>query len=144
MLGETCTYIKHELKPTKNKPQQNKQLQPTIPLSKTNGLNKIKQIIEFGNNKLCLEIGFITDTNADVIVNSTQPSLKLNCGSLSSAILNKAGQVVQNECNLIYPNGITTSDVALTSAGSLKLIQAIMHVTLGQFSDEASAEKVKS
>lgn len=141
MLEETCTYIKHEL--IKNKPQQNKPLQPAISLAKTNGLNKIKQIIEFGNNKLCLENGFITDTKADLIINSTQPSLKLNCGSLSSAILNKAGQVVQDECSLLYPNGITTNDVALTSAGSLKLIKAIMHVTLGHFSDSASAEKVK-
>ena len=69
-------------------------------------------------------------------MNSTQPNLDLNCGALSKAILKAAGFGIQDECNFKYPNGITVTDVAITSGGDLEYVDNIFHVTSNDYTND--------
>ena len=64
-----------------------------------------------------------------MIVNTTTPTLELECGLLSKIILAKAGPSIQTECKQNYPNGIATNQVAVTSSGNLRNMRKIFHVT---------------
>jgi O-acetyl-ADP-ribose deacetylase (regulator of RNase III) len=75
-------------------------------------------------------------SQADVIVNSTQPSLKLDAGAVSATILAAAGQALQEECNKKYPKGIDNGDVAVTKGHKLSC-QEVFHVTLSSWSLKA-------
>lgn len=44
-----------------------------------------------------------------------------------------AGQTIQDECDLIYPKGITVNEVAITSGGRLDYVENIFHVTSTDF-----------
>ncbi|XP_062591829.1 uncharacterized protein LOC134253316 isoform X4 [Saccostrea cucullata] len=65
----------------------------------------------------------------DVIVNSTNPSLELKKGFVSSLILVHGGQGIQNECADEYKDGIGIGDIAVSSAGKLKCMK-IIHCVL--------------
>jgi O-acetyl-ADP-ribose deacetylase (regulator of RNase III) len=66
---------------------------------------------------------------ADVLVNSCPNSLKFDSGgALSLKILEAAGLSVDIEANLKYPNGITSNDVAITSAGKMKNCKKLFHI----------------
>ena len=73
-------------------------------------------------------------------MNTTKPTLDLECGLLSKIVLAKAGQLIQTECKQNYPNGIDTNQVAVTSSGQLRHLKNIFHVTCQDYSgdDEAS------
>ena len=105
-------------------------------------MNKISNSIQIGQSKLCLEIGCITTTHTDIIVNSTSKDLQLNCGSLSKVILHAAGNTIQQEAHLMYPNGIKVDQVAMTQAGLLKSFIFIFHSTSPHFVDNATCSKV--
>jgi O-acetyl-ADP-ribose deacetylase (regulator of RNase III) len=105
-------------------------------------LNKISNSIQIGQSKICLEIGCITTTHADIIVNSTSRDLQLNCGSLSKVILHAAGNTIQQEAHLMYPNGIKVDQVAMTQAGLLKRVKFIFHTTSPHFVDNATCSQV--
>jgi O-acetyl-ADP-ribose deacetylase (regulator of RNase III) len=70
---------------------------------------------------------------ADVIVNTTHPSLDLRSGAVSKSILDKAGQGLQDECNSKYPDGIKVGDVVNTQGHGLKC-KAVFHTTLPPWS----------
>ena len=89
-----------------------------------------------------MEIGCITATAADIIVNSTSSSLHLKCGSLSKLILKAAGVTVQQEALLLHPNGIKADEIAITQAGVLKLVRFIFHTTSPHYADEATCTQV--
>lgn len=68
----------------------------------------------------------------------------MDCGTLSKAILEAAGNAIQKECQMLYPNGITIEDVAITSSGEMnKSIDTIFHVTATDFKDNISCVIVK-
>ncbi|XP_041369437.1 protein mono-ADP-ribosyltransferase PARP15-like [Gigantopelta aegis] len=79
--------------------------------------------------KVSYVVGNIANQNADVLVNSTIPSLDLTSGPVTKAILAAAGPGIQQECQTNYPNGIKSWEVAVTSGGQLKCKQ-IYHTTL--------------
>lgn len=110
-------------------------------VSNTNG-NKILRSFNVDTNWVCLEVGSIIDTEANIIVNSTSSSLNLNCGVLSKLLLKHAGYGIQQECTQAYPNGIQVGEIAVTSAGNLNQIINIFHITLSHYKDEQSCSKV--
>ena len=77
---------------------------------------------------------------ADVIVNSADPELNLRKGRASKALLDAAGETIQDECNTGYPFGIESGEVAVTGSGNLKC-RAIYHVTLPKWNNQGD-EKV--
>ncbi|KAL3865275.1 hypothetical protein ACJMK2_006888, partial [Sinanodonta woodiana] len=81
--------------------------------------------------KIAVVTGHLLDKhlNVDVIVNCTTAKLALQTGSLSKAILEAAGNSIQDECIQKYPDGIKFGEVAVTSAGKLHL-KRIFHGAL--------------
>lgn len=77
----------------------------------------------------------ISNLKVDVIVNSTATDLVLSKGGSSRALLSKASDSVQQECQTNYPNGITYGDIAVTGAGSLDC-QQIYHVSLPEWKQD--------
>lgn len=65
----------------------------------------------------------------DAIVNSTTHTLDLSRGYVSTLLLNKAGDMIQTECDSAYSKGIKFGDIAVTGSGNLKC-SAIFHVAL--------------
>ena len=59
-------------------------------------------------------------------------------GFISRTILQQAGQIIQKECYINYPNGIQiqnfNSGIAITSSGDLKNFKNIFHLTIPPFS----------
>jgi len=105
--------------------------------------NKILKIKNLNsNNKIHLEIGSLLKTNVESIVNSTSKNLELNRGNLSKQILNEAGLSLLNECEINYPSGIKSSEVAVTSAGLLSKFRNIFHVTFTPFKDVDSCIQI--
>ena len=62
----------------------------------------------------------------------------MNDGLISRTILQQAGQIIQRECYLNYPDGIQIQNfscgIAVTSAGNLKNVKNIFHLTMPPFS----------
>ena len=65
----------------------------------------------------------------DVIVNSLYFNLDLKFGAVSSALLKKAGDDLQLECNIKYPKGILFPEIAITKGYKLSC-QFIFHGAL--------------
>ncbi|XP_070540788.1 protein mono-ADP-ribosyltransferase PARP14-like [Ptychodera flava] len=87
--------------------------------------------------------GSIAKQKVDVIVNTTQPSLDLNTGAVSKAILKVAGQQLQQEVN-IQKTEVSTNegDILVTTAtGSLKC-KKVFHVLCCQWDSGGKAEKL--
>ncbi|XP_036364784.1 protein mono-ADP-ribosyltransferase PARP14-like [Octopus sinensis] len=79
--------------------------------------------------KINLWIDSISNASVDVIVNSTNKNLQLNDGSISKFILNAAGPQIQSECSQKYPQGISTSNIAITKGYNLKC-KNVFHLAL--------------
>jgi len=56
----------------------------------------------------------------DVIVNSTNRKLQLNQGFVSRALLQRGGNILQQECDQSAPSGIQHGEVVVTSGGNLR------------------------
>jgi len=67
--------------------------------------------------KIVLQQGDLTETDADAIVNAANNDLKLG-GGLAGVIRRKAGDALQRECDAI--GTIPVGGAAITSAGKLK------------------------
>ncbi|CAI9714768.1 protein mono-ADP-ribosyltransferase PARP14-like [Octopus vulgaris] len=87
--------------------------------------------------KIQLMIGSISNASVDVIVNSTAGDLQLNNGSISKYILNAAGSQIQVECNQKYPQGISTSEIAITKGYNLKC-KKVFHLALPDWNENSS------
>lgn len=79
----------------------------------------------------------------DVLVNSTNPSLSLNDGQVSKALLAVGGQVIQDECKQKYPKGIAQGEIAITTGGKL-MCKKLFHCTLKTEKDLEKIETVSS
>lgn len=73
--------------------------------------------------------GILANFKADVIVNSTNPSLLLDLGGLSMSISKAAGPGLQAECSQTYPNGISFGELASTCGHGLKC-KKVYHVSI--------------
>ncbi|XP_067657209.1 protein mono-ADP-ribosyltransferase PARP15-like [Haliotis asinina] len=73
--------------------------------------------------------GDIAKQTTDVIVNTTNPALKLADGVVSKVMLEAAGDDLQDECKTKYPSGIKAGEVAVTGGGNLSCKQ-VYHITL--------------
>ncbi|CAI9714780.1 Hypothetical predicted protein [Octopus vulgaris] len=87
--------------------------------------------------KIQLLIDSISNASVDVIVNSTNERLQLNKGSISNSILNAAGSQIQDECNQRYPQGISTSTIAITKGYNLKC-ENVFHLVLPPWDEYSS------
>ncbi|XP_036364557.1 protein mono-ADP-ribosyltransferase PARP14-like [Octopus sinensis] len=87
--------------------------------------------------KIQLMIDSISNASVDVIVNSTNERLQLNKGSISNSILNAAGSQIQYECNQRYPQGISTSKIAITKGYNLKC-KNVFHLVLPLWDENSS------
>ena len=76
---------------------------------------------------------------ADVIVNTTTVGMDLWYGAVSSAILAKAGQALQDECKTKYPGGIKFGDIASTQGHGLSC-KAIYHLHLPAWSSSSAKQ----
>ncbi|XP_071168768.1 protein mono-ADP-ribosyltransferase PARP15-like [Mytilus edulis] len=85
--------------------------------------------IDIGNISLNVKSGNLAEQEADVIINSVATDLDLTKGVGSSAIFAAGGQVIQQECDDSYSDGISYGDVAVTSGGQLKCSK-VYHVAL--------------
>ncbi|XP_036355059.1 protein mono-ADP-ribosyltransferase PARP14-like isoform X1 [Octopus sinensis] len=90
--------------------------------------------------KIQLMIGSISNASVDVIVNSTNEHLQLDSGSISKFILNAAGPQIQAECNRKYPQGISTSKIAITEGYNLNC-ENVIHLALPPW-DENSSDSI--
>ena len=92
-------------------------------------VQNVKNKIIIADSEVALELGNILLAKVDVLVNPTSATLQLNWGSLSKFVLESAGLQIQAECTLNYPTGITWNTVAVTSAGLLKNVKSLFHIT---------------
>ncbi|XP_029633869.1 protein mono-ADP-ribosyltransferase PARP15 isoform X4 [Octopus sinensis] len=90
--------------------------------------------------KIQLSTDSISNASVDVIVNSTNKELQLNCGAISKSILNAAGSQIQYECNQKYPQGISTFKIAITKGYNLNC-KNVFHLALPPW-DEYSSNKI--
>ncbi|KAK3597471.1 hypothetical protein CHS0354_041890 [Potamilus streckersoni] len=63
--------------------------------------------------------GALADWKADVLVCSCSPDLNLSNGTLAPSLMQKAGSMLQDECNLKYPNGIEKEQIAIAKGYNL-------------------------
>ena len=75
-----------------------------------------------------------------MIINVTDPLLNLNCGGVSSSLLQAAGPELQLECTRKAPNGLKQpGEILVTSAYNLHSKQLYHGFTV---SDEGTREEV--
>lgn len=74
-------------------------------------------------------------------MNTTSRDLTLAAGMVSNSLLKEGGQMLQNECNQNYPNGIKEGEVAKTSGGNLAC-KAVFHGCLPNWEFDQSSLKV--
>lgn len=80
---------------------------------------------------------------ADIIVNSTDKSLQLSRGGqISKTILEVAGQGIQTEINVKYPNGIKPGEVAVTDGYNLPY-QYVFHCSLQGINQRLSYHEIR-
>ncbi|XP_071089965.1 protein mono-ADP-ribosyltransferase PARP15-like [Haliotis cracherodii] len=87
--------------------------------------------------------GDITKQTTDVIINTTNPALRLADGVVSKILLEAAGDDLQDECNTKYPSGVKVGEVAVTGGGNLSCKQ-VYHITLKDrwSQDQSGTEKL--
>jgi len=85
--------------------------------------------------KIVLQQGDLTETDADAIVNAANNDLLLG-GGLAGVIRRKAGDAIQRECNEI--GTIPVGGAAITSAGKLKA-RHIIHAASMQLGGQTTA-----
>lgn len=75
------------------------------------------------NGKVIVTVGDITEQDVDAIVNAANSTL-LGGGGVDGAIHDKGGRQIYDECKKIretvYPKGLPTGKVVITSGGNLK------------------------
>ncbi|KAK3597472.1 hypothetical protein CHS0354_041891 [Potamilus streckersoni] len=84
--------------------------------------------------------GALADWKADVLVCSCSPDLNLSNGTLAPSLMQKAGSMLQDECNLKYPNGIENEQIAIAKGYNL-YCKRVYFGTLSSWSGDGSACK---
>ncbi len=98
----------------------------------------------FGNLKVIIVRGDITELEADAIVNAANSYLK-HGGGVALAIVRKGGKVIQEESDrYVQEHGpVPVGSVAVTNAGKLKA-KYIIHAVGPVYGDEKGDEKLAS
>lgn len=65
--------------------------------------------------------------------------MNLKAGAVTSSILAKAGQALQDECKTKYPQGVKVGDIACTQGHGLQC-KAVYHLTLPNWSSANSRQ----
>ncbi|XP_070210414.1 protein mono-ADP-ribosyltransferase PARP14-like isoform X2 [Littorina saxatilis] len=81
----------------------------------------------------------ITKEEHHVLVNSSNPTLNMSNGQVSSALLKVGGPEIQQELASTYPQGITIGDVAVSSGGKL-MCKKLFHCCLPEQKVQADQE----
>jgi O-acetyl-ADP-ribose deacetylase (regulator of RNase III) len=90
--------------------------------------------------KIVLQEGDLTETEADAIVNAANNDLQLG-GGLAGVIRRKAGDAIQRECNDI--GTIPVGGAAMTSGGKLKA-RHIIHAASMQLGGQTTAHGLRA
>ncbi len=90
--------------------------------------------------RIAVQLGDITDVEADAIVNAANSELLLG-GGVAGAIARKGGPKIQAECDKIGP--VKIGNVAVTSAGKLKA-RYVIHAASMDLGGHATSESLKS
>ncbi|XP_048249263.1 protein mono-ADP-ribosyltransferase PARP14-like [Haliotis rufescens] len=88
--------------------------------------------------EITVKVGELSETTADVIVNTTNKNLRLNQGAVSMSISKEGGWTIQNECNTHYRKGINFGDIAETGGGNLRC-KKVYHCCLPKWPDSADS-----
>ncbi|XP_046334977.2 protein mono-ADP-ribosyltransferase PARP15-like [Haliotis rufescens] len=80
-------------------------------------------------------LGFLAQTKADALVNTTQADLNLSVGAVSGSLLEAGGRVLQDECRQQYPSGVKAGTVVLTRGGKLAC-KKVFHVVLEEWAQK--------
>jgi O-acetyl-ADP-ribose deacetylase (regulator of RNase III) len=91
-------------------------------------------------DKIVLQEGDLTETDADAIVNAANNDLQLG-GGLAGVIRRKAGDAIQRECNDI--GTIPVGGAAMTSGGKLKA-RHIIHAASMQLGGQTTAHGLRA
>jgi len=90
--------------------------------------------------KIRLELGDITESDCEAIVNAANNDLQLG-GGVAGAIRRKGGPVIQQQCNQIGP--IAVGDAAMTTGGSLKA-RHVIHAASMQLGGRTTEANLRS
>ena len=71
-------------------------------------------------------------TQADVLVNSTDPCLGHTDGTVSKLLMEEAGPQLTAQCQELYPNGMHKNVVAVTDSFKMDNFKKIFHIALYQ------------
>ena len=71
-------------------------------------------------------------TQADVLVNSTDPYLEHKHGKVSKLLMEKAGPQLTAQCQKLYPKGMDENIVAVTDSFKMENFRKIFHIALPQ------------
>jgi len=96
-------------------------------------------IVTINHTLLELQLGDITELDADAIVNAANTALQLGDG-VADAIRRKGGPAIQEECNRI---GSTPVGSAVLSTGGNLKAQYVIHAVGPIFGEEHDDEKLK-
>ena len=83
-------------------------------------------------------------TQADVLVNSTDPHLKHEGGTVSKLLMEKAGPQLIAQCQELYPKGMDENIVAVTDSFKMDNFKKIFHIALYQdfWPDQVTSHRV--
>ncbi|XP_060082610.1 protein mono-ADP-ribosyltransferase PARP14-like [Ylistrum balloti] len=91
--------------------------------------------LKLGNVHLSLRKGLLQQEKADVIVTNSAGNLNLKAGRTTQALLEAAGEIIQEQCQENYPYGISLGDVAETDGGNLNC-QYVFYCFMTSWKDE--------
>ena len=76
---------------------------------------------------------YLLSLQVAVIVNTTSHKFELNSGGVSSALYQRAGAIIQQECTNNIPNPCHAGDIVVTSGGNLPGVSNIFHGHCGSW-----------
>ncbi|WP_419528320.1 macro domain-containing protein, partial [Akkermansia sp.] len=98
-----------------------------------------ERIYKFGNSKLILRFGDITNTDSHVIVSSDDYYLSMS-GGVSAAILRAGGNEIALDAAKKVPSKL--GNVVITTAGRLKSKFIFHAITIGKWSEKITPKEV--
>lgn len=137
MRKETQAHIEYKLEEKKATKAQSARASASAASSTE---NQVIKEIKVGKSTISLEIGDITRTKSDVLVNSTTAKLDLNAGMVSKKLLEIAGAGIQQELKTAHPDGIKTGEIAISSAGNLSPHGLIFHINCATYTNIVDAK----
>ena len=95
---------------------------------------QLQSLKTFKAGEVVVEIvhGDITDDSSDIIVNTTQSNLQLATGTVSRAILGKAGTIMQQNCQMYIEKHekLTEGEIYITEATGQLRCKVVFHIAV--------------